>query len=37
MKFTIVIKILDFIHDILCPIFGDNKKEDNLKEENKEK
>ena len=24
MKFTIIIKILDFIHDLLCPFFGNN-------------
>lgn len=36
MKFTIVLKILDFIHDLLCPIFGNNPKEDKPKEENKE-
>jgi hypothetical protein len=33
MKFAIIIKILDFIHDILCPIFRDDKPKD----ENKEK
>lgn len=25
MKLAIVIKILDFIHDVLCPFFRDNK------------
>ena len=32
MKFTIIIKILDFIHDILCPFFGDKKKEKDKEE-----
>jgi hypothetical protein len=29
MKFAIIIKILDFIHDILCPIFRDKPKDEN--------
>lgn len=30
MKFAIIIKLLDLIHDVLCPIFRDKeeKKED---------
>ena len=24
MKLTIIIKILDFVHDLLCPIFRDD-------------
>jgi hypothetical protein len=37
MKFTIVLKILDFIHDLLCPFFGNDQKVEKPKEENKEK
>lgn len=29
MKFAIIIKLLDFIHDILCPFFGDKPKDEN--------
>lgn len=25
MKIAIIIKILDFIHDVLCPFFRDDK------------
>lgn len=33
MKFTWIIKILDVIHDVLCPFFRDKKE---TKEETKE-
>ena len=33
MKFTLIIKILDFVHDILCPFFGDKPKEEEKKKE----
>lgn len=34
MKFTLILKILDIIHDVLCPFFRD--KDIKLKEKNKE-
>ena len=33
MKFAIIIKILDFIHDLLCPFFKDDKPKEEKKEE----
>lgn len=36
MKFTWIIKILDVIHDVLCPFFRD-KKEDKKDKENPNK
>lgn len=35
MKFAIILKILDVIHDLLCPIFGDGKKKEEKKEDDK--
>ena len=31
MKLTIILKILDVIHDVLCPFFRDDKEEEEKK------
>lgn len=35
MKLTVILKILDIIHDVLCPFFRNSKEED--KEEKSDK